>query len=158
MTSKQEGAELFVRPADDGRPSDRTATVRLRAEMLVDPPRLEPFLRRELRYVADMVDPAFAYEPTLGQTESVAQENLLRDRYRVLWAAYVDGRLAQQGRLTDISQTVHADRFAKVLPDLAPAESRELLARVWQADGLTHGDLLAIAREPAVAQPVRDVE
>ena len=97
---RQEGAELFVLEDHGGGGAViRTAVLRICPERFQDPSRLHGFLWRELRHIADMVDPCFAYGPDL-QTEDLhpAAENLIRDRYRVLWELYTEARfLAAEG-------------------------------------------------------------
>jgi hypothetical protein len=58
-----------------------------------------PLLRRELRHVADMLDPAFGDEPHLPAGSSRTHEPLLRDRYRTAWSATIDGHLVRAGKL-----------------------------------------------------------
>ncbi|HSD10888.1 MAG TPA: hypothetical protein VLF14_07880, partial [Candidatus Binatia bacterium] len=71
--------------------------LRVRTSALADPDRLLSWLRAELLKVADMLDPAFGYEPTLPGGGDPAHEHLARERYRVIWDASAIGRLARSG-------------------------------------------------------------
>ncbi len=149
VARKQEGAELFVRRPDKtaGSRRHRTAVVRLRAELFLDPDQLSLLLRRELYHVSDMVDPAFAYRPDLGETgESIAQQNLVRDRYRVLWSMYVDARLVRAGRAPDVVLERHRGPLKKAFDGFPEADVRAIFKTVSHAESLTHADLLRLAK------------
>ncbi len=87
-----EGAEVIPRP--DG----ARVILRLRPARLGERERLILFLRHELAHVADLIDPAFGYaaDPRLGGAWA---EAVARGRYRTLWCASVDARLARAGRI-----------------------------------------------------------
>ena len=145
---KEEGAELFVR-RDEGNSGrhHRTAVLRLRAEIFLDTEKLSILLRRELYHVSDMVEPAFGYEPDLGDTgESIAQENLVRDRYRVLWNLYIDARLARAGRAPAAILQQPQSLLERAFDSLGDQEIKAVFETVSNATSLTHSDLLALAR------------
>lgn len=154
---QEEGAELFVRPATEGErdPERRWVVVRLRPEALSDEDHLLQFLRHEFFHIADMLDRRFGYEPQLPQPAAgPAHERLLRDRYRVLWDAAIDGRLAGLGKAP---ASVRADRlrdFIRTFPMLG-ARVEEAFARFFDGAACTHADLVAFATNPgAVAGSV----
>lgn len=143
-SAREEGAELFVRLEGCGPPNrvERTIVVRLRPPSFLSPDALVPWLRRELYHVRDMIDPAFGYEPALGEaSDSPGRVNLLRDRYRVLWDAYIDGRLG-------LAPESPPETFERAFRSLEPEGRRLLFGRVASARSLSHADLVAIAREP----------
>ena len=149
VARKQEGAELFVRRTDEsaGSRPHRTAVVRLRAELFLDPNQLSLLLRRELYHVSDMVDPAFAYRPDLGETgESIAQQNLVRDRYRVLWSMYVDARLVRADRAPEVVLDRHAGPLKKAFDGFPEADVLAIFKTVSLAESLTHAGLLRLAK------------
>jgi hypothetical protein len=107
--------------ADVGLPVDAAPTivVRLRPQSLLDPEGLRTLLRRELLHVADMLDPAFGYLKELPSVErDPAVVNLLRERYRVLWDATIDGRLCREGLLGTRARAVGLSEFARAFPML----------------------------------------
>jgi hypothetical protein len=96
---QEEGADLFDRALPDvaGRRQPLLA-LRLRPSLLLDPEPLRALLRHELMHVADMLDPAFGYERRLPPSDDgPSADNIVRDRYRVLWDVTIDGRLARAG-------------------------------------------------------------
>lgn len=116
-----EGADLVDDLAPDLDPGRRlpVLVLRLRPESLVDPVRLGPFLRRELRHVADMLDPGFGYERELPTNDhDPARANRLRERYRAVWAVSVDGRLGDRGGLPRQALAVRCSEFARLFPAL----------------------------------------
>ena len=101
--------------------------------------RLTEFLRRELLHVADMCDPAFAYSPTPELGGSCQTDNdLIRDRFRLLWDAFVEARMR---------------RWGWVAPDdhRQAAAPHTLLADVMQQETWTQSALLALARSASYA-------
>lgn len=147
---QEEGAELFVGPATAGeRESDRRwVVVRLRPEAFGAPDRLLQFLRHELTHIADMLDPRFGYEPHLPQPAAgPAHERLLRDRYRVLWDAAIDGRLARLGRAPASVRDERLRDFVRAFPMLGP-HAEEVFASFFDGSACTHADLVAFATSP----------
>lgn len=114
-TRKEERVELFVRE----RPAPLTSIlIAVQAQRVLERARLIEFLRRELLHVADMCDPAFAYSPTpeLGGS-SPTENDVIRDRFRLLWDAFVEARMRRWGWLpTDSQEQVAAPhtRLAEV--------------------------------------------
>lgn len=142
---KEEGAELFVQP-EKNEAEGRTAVVKLRAELLLEIEDLALVLRKELAHISDMVDPAFGYEPSLGETgEDIARENLIRDRYSLLWQVYVDARLQRQGKLSKNVLDVHRKMIRRAFASHKSSEAYKLLNKVWGSSKLKHSDLLNLA-------------
>lgn len=139
-TSKSEGAELLVRRQAPG--PNRAAVVAVRAQRFAGDEGLTAWLRRELYHIADMVDPAFRYEPWLGETNSPAAENLVRDRYAVLWNLWIEIRLQRTGRTAATPCDVAPLRRVFGHPDLAVGIARWVEGSRY----LTHHELLACAR------------
>lgn len=139
-SGRDEAADLLVAPAT--RP---TLLVRVTPETVAAPERLRLLLRRELLHVSDMLDPRFAYEPTLPEgTAGRARERVVRDNYRILWAAYVDGRLLRAGRLSAAARAERFGEFVRAFPHLGEAAEGEF-ERFFDATERTHAELLAFA-------------
>jgi hypothetical protein len=101
MARREEGADLL-----DGGLGESTTqpmlVVRLRPSTFAAADTLLDLLRHELLHVSDMLDPTFGYQRPLPRSaDSPSHDNLLRDRYRVLWDVTIDGRLARAGLLSD---------------------------------------------------------
>ena len=147
---QEEGAELFVRPATggEGERERRWVVIRLRPESLNAPDRLLRFLRNELFHIADMLDPRFGYEPHLPQPPGgPAYEGLLRDRYRALWDAAIDGRLARGGRAPAAVRAERLRDFVGTFPMLG-GHAEEAFARFFDGAACTHAELVAFAAHP----------
>ena len=98
---KEERVELYVRPAPPGRASIEASTtllLGLQAARCLNRDELVAFLRHELMHICDMLDPAFAYEPhpEFGG-ECDTENDLIRERFRLLWNLFVDGRMRRRG-------------------------------------------------------------
>lgn len=145
---EEEGAELFVRPPAPGlvERDRRWVVVRLRPEALGASERLLQFLRHELLHIADMLDPHFGYEPRPWQAADPVPERLLRDRYRVLWDATIDGRLVRAGLAPPSVRAERLRDFVRTFPMLA-ARTEEAFTRFFDGAACTHADLVAFAAD-----------
>ena len=139
--SKQEGADLYGS-------SPATIVIKLRPCNLLDTSTLLPFLRHEFMHLHDILDPCFAYQLELPQSEvGPTYDNLIRERYRILWDTWIDGRLFRQGRASaDVKQRRQAEFKATF----------SMLGEGWEAKFSQwfnwpvhrHEDLLAFALHP----------
>lgn len=146
---RDEGAELFVatRAAAAGSATQRTAVLRLRPESLTERDRLRTFLRHELLHLADMLDPQFGYTPGLTLEAGRLPDAVFRERYRVLWDTYVDGRLQRRGWAPPGARAERLQEFATAFPMLGE-RTGETFERLFEASPHTHADLVAFAAEP----------
>jgi hypothetical protein len=122
----------------------------LRPEWLLEPATLLPLLRRELRHVADMLDPAFGYEPRLPDGGGRSHERLVRERYRAAWNATVDGRLVRAGRLDAGVREQRWVEFAASFGTLDAAAPAAFDA-LFDDPTPTHARLVALATAPRAA-------
>jgi hypothetical protein len=135
-----ETADLLGGP--DIRP---TLLVRVLPDTVAAPQRLWHLLRRELLHVADMLDPGFGYDAALPRSAAGgARERGLRENYRVLWNAYVDGRLARRGVLPATVRGERRREFARAFPHLGDRMEAAFEA-FFDGQHLTHPGLLAFA-------------
>jgi hypothetical protein len=150
--AKEEGAELFVAPDDvkngHGR---RTLRLLLRPETLLDEEALRPFLRHELFHISDMLDPAFAYEPTLPKAEGgPTYDTLITSRYRVLWDVTIAGRMARRGWCAATVRDHELNDFRHAFPML-DGDCEEHFKRFFDAAEARHAELAAFAFDPRAA-------
>lgn len=141
-----ETVDLLVAPEEEGRGA-RSVLVRVRIATLAEARRCLSWLRAELLKVADMIDPAFGYEPTLPVSGDPAHERLARERYRAIWDASVAGRLARRG---DAGKDVIAGArrtFATAFPMLGAALD-ESFQRFVDCESRTHAEWAAFAAAP----------
>jgi hypothetical protein len=148
---KAEGADLH-----GAFPS--TIVLKLRPTSLLADSSLPGFLRHEFMHLADILDPCFAYETDFPTSEiGPTHDNLIHERYRVLWDAWIDGRLLGRGWTTE--EVVHNRllEFQATFPMLG--KRSEAVFSAWSKSPLhTHNDLLSFARDPESADPDRPAE
>jgi hypothetical protein len=153
IARRDEGADLLApSPASasngDARP---TLALRLRPPSLLDPASLGSFLEHELMHVSDMLDPAFGYERSLpASDDGPSSDNILRDRYRVLWDVTIDGRLARRGRADPTVRETRRQEFAATFAMLGDDEPR-LFDDWFDRIEPTHRALVAFAQAPGGA-------
>jgi hypothetical protein len=135
-----EAADLLVAPAV--RP---TLLVRVTPERLGVRERALAFLRHELLHAADMLDRDFGYEPRLPAGDGPPLRAGRRaERYRVLWDAYVDGRLVAAGRAPVSVRLARRREFRRAFPELG-GEADAAFRRFFDAPHCTHAELVAFA-------------
>ena len=149
---KEEGAELFVSAEANLSAQDRRRVrLLLRPASLLDPEQVLTFLRHELFHIADMLDPAFGYEPSLPPAEGgPTHDSLLRERYRALWDATINGRMVRCGWLSPSARVDDFKSFARAFAMLAP-DTEEAFAAFFDREPHTHDELVAFARAPRSA-------
>jgi hypothetical protein len=123
-----------------------TLLVRVRPDTVATPGRLRCLLRRELLHVADMLDPAFGYEAALPrEVAGGPAERMVRGNYRVLWNAYVDGRLVRRGLLPAAARPERLAEFRRAFPHRA-LHAEAAFDAFFDGRDVTHAALLAFAR------------
>lgn len=150
--AKEEGAELFVAP-DQKENSHARRKLRLltRPESLLNEAELRTFLRHELFHISDMLDPAFAYEPTLPKADGgPTYDTLITNRYRVLWDVTIAGRMARRGWCAATVREQQLNDFRTAFPML-DKQCEEFFERFFDAAELRHKDLAAFAFDPRAA-------
>ncbi len=140
IAARDESADLLVAPP--GRP---TVLIRVRPETICVPERFQRLLRHELLHIADMLDTDFGYEPRLPRAErGPLHDRLLADRYRVLWDAFIDGRLARAGLAPAMVREERLAEFARAFPNLGD-RTEAAFERFFGAARCTHADLAEFA-------------
>jgi hypothetical protein len=150
--AKEEGAELFVAPDQrENSHARRTLRLLIRPESLLDPDELATFLRHELFHISDMLDPAFAYEPTLPKAEGgPTYDTLITNRYRALWDVTIAGRMLRRGWCTATVREPQLDDFRAAFPMLDKG-CEESFERFFDAAEPRHKELAAFAFDPRAA-------
>ena len=158
MQAKAESAELFVAP-DRGLDENQRRPVRIliRPESLLRHGSGLTLLRHELFHIADMLDPAFVYEPALPKTDGgPTYDTLITNRYRVLWDVTINGRMMRRGWISALIRDEQLRDFRYAFPMLEE-KSGELFSRFFDGERPTHPELAAFAFDPraAVGSPNR---
>ncbi len=144
--SHGEGADLSLEEANgSGHPAKRVG-IRLMADRFLELPTLRRYLRHELLHVVDLLDPHFGYQ---GETRlavtSPAEENIIRNRYRLLWCLSIDARLEGSGREPLEDRGTRRREFDAQYRKFGPAVRDAIFERLWRSELLSHGLLLQMA-------------
>lgn len=142
---KSEGAELFVRhDADTPR---QTLVIQLCPESIVDPGASRDAMLRELQHVEDMLDEAFGYVP-----ESIdglpSQQQVVRDRYRILWDVRVEAALLSRDLLARHGESHLRSRFQRAFTIAGKEPQPGLFDQVLEREATTHAQLMECAKNP----------
>ena len=96
-----------------------------------------------------MVDPAFGYCPVLPPSaQGPVHDNLIRDRYRILWDTTIDGRLTAQGHLPSDTRERRRNEFCAAFPMLG-TEGESEFNRFFRSSNSTHQQLVRFATQPS---------
>ncbi len=146
---RDEAADLLV-----GAEINPTLLVRVLPGTVAASQRLWRLLRRELLHVADMLDPEFGYVAALprGATGG-ARERVVRGNYRILWDAYVDGRLVRRGVLPATVRRERIAEFGRAFSHLG-TRTEATFDEFFGARQLTHAVLVAFATGGPHGAPV----
>ncbi len=150
--AKQEAAELFVTTDPASRAIQRrNLRILIRPESLLKAEPTLEFLRHEIFHIADMLEPAFAYEPTLPMAEGgPTYDTLITNRYRVLWDVTIAGRMLRRGWCATAVRDRELNDFRHAFPMLN-GECEERFERFFDAAEPRHKDLAAFAFDPRAA-------
>src|SRR3989338_4335556 len=138
----QEDAELFV----DG--DLKTVCIALMANRLLQPFYIQAMLRHDLLRVSDMLDPLFRYTPHIllaGKNE--LENNLIKDRFRVLWDLYIDARLRRNGHPVVKPAEDQKKEFQKAFFFLKSSEQDYVYSRLEGGEDLIQIDLMNWAQD-----------
>lgn len=145
---RAQSADLYRDKSKEGtNDGERVLIIALCPECLVDQDRLCPWLLRQLRHIEDMVDERFGYECELPGASAV-QQNLIRDRYGLLWDIFVECRLLRSGRISGDGVGALRRSFEKAFTRDGQSPSRVDFDRLLKRDDLTHAQLMSWAAEP----------
>jgi hypothetical protein len=147
QSRREEGADLVDQVQSRASGAAPVLVIRLRPTTILDHEATRALLRHELMHVQDMLDPAFGYQRALPSDIGALTEITLRDRYRVLWDATIDGRLARAGHSSDYVRVMRLREFNAMFPMLAGDAPTAF--DVWFERGRpTHNDLIGFALTP----------
>lgn len=144
--SHEEGSDLSLGEANgSGHPAKRVG-IRLQADRFLDSGALRRYLRHEFLHVVDLLDPDFGYEGEVRlAVASPAEENIIRNRYRLLWCLSIDARLEYAGSEPLASRDRRRREFDAQYQKFAPAVREAIFERLWRPGPLPHRVLLQMA-------------
>lgn len=150
--AKQEGAELFVASDPVSREiQQRNLRLLIRPATLLRAGHVMEFLRHELFHIADMLDPAFAYEPILPKADGgPTYDTLITNRYRVLWDVTIAGRMLRRGWCAAAVRAQELNNFVQAFAMLN-GQCEERFQRFFDAAEPRHAELAAFAFAPRIA-------
>jgi hypothetical protein len=138
---KEEGADLYGA-------SPMTVVLKLRPESLLDHSALLAFLRHEFTHLTDMLDPCFNYEVELPKSEiGPSYDNVIRERYRVLWDTWIDGRLLHRGWAGEEARLQRLAEFRATFQMLGESAHTKFL-EWFESPFHTHKEMVAFASHP----------
>src|SRR3989338_7975483 len=140
---KHEEAELYVQP------HQKTVYLGILVHRVLDLTFLESFLRHELVRISDMLSFDFQYSPHPGLGgKNEIENNLIRERFRLLWDFYIDARLRGKGFKTLKSYADQREEFDRKFFFLTPSEREPVLGQIQNCESLMQMDLLNWAGDP----------
>jgi hypothetical protein len=139
-TRQNEGSNVV----DEG----RKVIIRLYPELFIEGKEIRKVLRHELMHVSDMMDEKFGYKADDEFGLSPMEERIIRDRYRLFWDIYVDGRLVNKGLETTATREERKREFDSFFSKI-PEEPRELIfKKIWDAEEtLTHDRMVELSKD-----------
>jgi hypothetical protein len=142
---KEEHVELYMRPT--------TLLLGLQAACYLHRDALVAFLRHELMHISDMLDPAFAYDPHPefgGMCET--EDDLVRERFRVLWNVVVDSRLRRRGWQAVAEEPRRRQEFERAFSSWLPTRRHVVFEECSTRAQCTQRELLDLAKDERLTQ------
>ena len=122
-----QACELF------GSPGKYSVVLAVAPATLLNEAAFEYWLRHELLHVEDMLDPPFGFEVSRRpRNASAALRNLNQDRYAVLWAMWVDARLAGRNLLPSGVKERRRAELARAFTLDDDAAASRVFDQLWQ--------------------------
>ncbi|MFM8552498.1 MAG: hypothetical protein ACKOCD_09390 [Nitrospiraceae bacterium] len=110
-------------------------------------PALTRYCRHELMHLADILDENFGYDPDTKVGQNPGEETLILHRYRVLWCLHIDSRLMREGKESMLTREDRFKEFRSWYRKIPPAQLKSVFEGLWQADQLTHAELVEMASD-----------
>ncbi|HLG18439.1 MAG TPA: hypothetical protein VI895_01320 [Bdellovibrionota bacterium] len=143
---KNEGADLIV---PQGNPDQLFVRLSVRPQRFLQP-YFDYFLNAEWMHIADMLDPAFAYQPSRAwRSATPAGQKAAQERFSLLWSMSVEARLRNLGIDTGSARQEFEHRLSYCYPRRT-AETLSTLAETIRREAHpTQEWLLSFAEDEA---------
>ncbi len=140
LTRGEEGADLSK--------DLKSLGLKILTRRLLAPADLQKLLSHELTHVSDMLDSDFGYVYMEKlNVQFPAEENLIRDRYKVLWDIYIDSRLAREKKPAILDKEGRYREFEVLYGRIPTPQRSAIFDDLWQMEKQTHHQLLELARD-----------
>lgn len=134
---KSEGVELYVRS------NAKTMVTSLQIDWVCDLTFLGAYLRHEWQRVDDMLNPEFRYDACASlEADHEIEENLNRDRYRILWDLNIAVRLENQSKASYLSRNGLESQFRRAFLGWREDECKRILYAVCSSGLRTQQELI----------------
>jgi hypothetical protein len=134
------GADLM---AKKGGVNPKVVLVQLLPQYFVERAWLKNFLRHEFMHISDILDNAFQYQES--PIMDSLPDNWVRERYRVIWDTYIDGRLSRKGFALVKGKDERWQEFESLYRKVPNLQRRALFEWLWEVKSLTHKEILESA-------------
>ncbi|MDP2644011.1 MAG: hypothetical protein Q8P24_03670 [Desulfobacterales bacterium] len=149
LSRKDEGSELYIQG------KVKTNLIKFQTVRLFEADYLEKFLHHEWLRVSDMLDPVFQYSPHAALSgASELEDNLIRDRYRLLWEFYVSIRLLKMGFRILTSLTRQKQLMDRAFSKWTAEAREKILWEIANQKHQTQSDFLKLAKDEKLMVPL----
>lgn len=94
-------------------------------------------------YIADVLDPAFLYDPLMTPDEE--KEPLIRDRYNQIWSLYVDSRMERLGIESFFDRILRKNLFIDLESGLGWTDAGDIFDRLWSRPSYTYPEIVDLS-------------
>ena len=148
---KEERVELYVPSAPSGLSSAEvspTLLIGLQVARCLNREPLVAFLRHELMHIADLLDPAFGCQPHPDFGAGCeTEEDLIRERFRLLWNLVVDGRMRRKGWPAVDHETTRLRECERAFASWDPQQREAVWRDLGNRASCAQRELLELAKD-----------
>lgn len=153
VSKTEEAADLIIEPSDthiDINIKGKAIGLKLLAARFEDPKSLRKFLRHELMHISDMLDAEFGYK-LQRLADSPMEENIIRDRYKILWDIYIDSRLEcfESEKKSLSTKDQRYSEFEALYKKLNPIQVKNIFDSLWDLKKLSHDEIVEMSKDTA---------
>lgn len=91
-------------------------------------------------YIADVLDPAFQYDPRITPDEE--KEPHIRDRYNQIWSLYVDSRMERRAMESFFDRTLRQNLFIDLERGFGWKEAGKIFNALWSKETFTYPEII----------------
>lgn len=149
FSSKEEGSELYLQD------NLKTNLLKIQTIRFLEDQYLERFLRHEWLRVSDMLDPHFQYSPRVALSGAgEVEDNLIRERFRILWDIYLSARLIKQGLEPLLPLDCLRQLFERAFSQWSERMRERIFGEIRGGKYQTQSELLKLAKDEKLTVPL----